>query len=67
MITGKVNSALEAKFTLLLRDANEITQPIDVVIDTGFNGFLSLKPAQLALLGATWLYRGQGILADGSV
>jgi clan AA aspartic protease len=37
------------------------------VIDTGFNGFLTLPPARLASLGATWLYRGQAVLADGSV
>ena len=67
MITGIVNSALEATLTLLVRDANRLTQPIDVVIDTGFNGFLTLPPAQIASLGATWLYRGQGVLADGSV
>lgn len=67
MITGIVNSDLEATLTLLMQDVNGQTQPIDVVIDTGFNGFLLLRPVQLALLGATWLYRGQGVLADGSV
>lgn len=67
MIIGIVNSALEATLTLLVQDVNGQTHPIDVVIDTGFNGFLTLTPAQLTLLGATWLCRGQGVLADGSV
>jgi len=67
MITGIVNSALEATITLRGQDLTGQTQPIDAVIDTGFNGFLTLPPARLASLGATWLYRGQAVLADGSV
>jgi len=67
MIAGIVNSALEATITLLVQDATGQNQPIDVLIDTGFDGFLTLPPARLASLGAAWLYRGQGMLADGSV
>lgn len=67
MIHGIVNSALEATVTLEVQDVNGQTQPIDVVIDTGFNGYLTLPPARLVSLAATWLYRGQGVLADGSI
>jgi clan AA aspartic protease len=37
------------------------------VIDTGFTGYATLPMALLAALGATWLYRQEGILADGSI
>lgn len=67
MITGIVDSALEATIALFVQDVNGSTHSIDAVIDTGFNGFLTLPPARLASLGATWLYRGQGVLADGSI
>lgn len=67
MITGRVNSALEASMVLTVQDLSGQTQPMDTVIDTGFNGFLTLPPARLASVGAAWLYRGQGILADGSL
>lgn len=67
MITGIVNVALEATLALPIQDANGQTRSVEVVLDTGFNGFLTLPPAQIAVLRATWLYRGRGVLADGSV
>jgi clan AA aspartic protease len=39
---------------------------VEAVIDTGFNGFLTLPPALIATLGLPWLCRQQGQLADGS-
>lgn len=66
MITGTVNSSLEATVALFLQDANGQTQPIDVTLDTGFNGFLTLPSARIASLGARWLCREQATLADGS-
>lgn len=67
MITGVVNPALEAILPLLVQDAGGRTQPVEVVIDTGFNGFLTLPPALIASLRLSWLCRQQGLLADGSV
>lgn len=67
MITGVVNSSLEAILPLLLQDMSGQTHQMDVVIDTGFNGFLTLPTGTIASLGLTWLYRHQGLLADGSV
>ncbi len=40
---------------------------MEAIIDTGFNGFLTLPPALVAALGLPWLCRQQGQLADGSV
>jgi clan AA aspartic protease len=40
---------------------------VEAIIDTGFNGFLTLSPALIAVLGLPWLCREQGELADGSV
>lgn len=67
MITGIVNAALEATLPLRVQDASGRTQQIDAVIDTGFNGFLTLPPTRIASLGLPWLCRQQGLLADGSV
>ncbi len=67
MITGAVNTALEAIIPLLLQDVNGLTHQIEAVIDTGFSGFLTLPPARIAALGLPWLCRQQGVLADGSV
>jgi predicted aspartyl protease len=67
MITGVVNPALEAIIPLLVQDATGGTRQIEVVIDTGFNGSLTLPTALVASLGLPWLCRQQGLLADGSV
>ena len=57
----------EPLLRLTVRDT--VGQPIDVegVIDTGFNGFVTLPPGLIAALGLPWLCRQQGQLADGSL
>ena len=40
--------------------------PIEVVIDTGFTGDLTLSRAQVTALGLAWFGRVVGQLADGS-
>ena len=67
MITGKVNAELEALLLLsVLGEADNEVQ-IDAVIDTGFNGFLTLPTALVEQLKLPWLFRQQGELADGSL
>ncbi|MGK7889362.1 MAG: clan AA aspartic protease [Leptolyngbyaceae cyanobacterium] len=39
---------------------------VDAVIDTGFNGFLSLPTAIITELGLSWSYRDRATLGDGS-
>jgi clan AA aspartic protease len=67
MMAGTVNTDLVPLLTLAVRDAAGQPHDVEAVIDTGFNGFLTLPPALIAALGLRWLCRQQGQLADGSV
>jgi clan AA aspartic protease len=66
MISGSVNSNLEAIVRLLIEDANGQTQAIDVKVDTGFTGFLSLPLAIVASLGLIPTIREGVNIGDGS-
>jgi clan AA aspartic protease len=66
-MTGAVNVNLEAVLRLSVRDSVDQSHDVDAVIDSGFNGFLTLPPALIATLGLSWLCRQQGQLADGSI
>ena len=63
---GEVNPHHEAVVRLPLIDSSGQTRDIEAVIDTGFNGFLTLLPAQVAELGLTRLGQKSLILANGS-
>ncbi len=67
MMTGTVNADLEALLQLTIRDVAGQPHGVEAVVDTGFNGFLTLPPALIAALGLPWLCRQEGQLADGSV
>jgi clan AA aspartic protease len=62
-----VNPRLEATVRLQIEDSSGHLHLIEVVIDTGFTGDLTLPIAQISALGLPW--RGQQVtqLADGSV
>ena len=66
MMTGIVTAQREAILTLTLHDANGREHAYDAVIDTGYNGTLTLPPDAIALLGLRWHRAGRAILADGS-
>jgi clan AA aspartic protease len=66
MITGVVNSSLEATLRLTVRGPNGATRRITAVVDTGFDGFLTLPSETIAELGLLWNGKSQAILADGS-
>ncbi len=66
MITGVVNADLEATLRLTVRGPSGQIQKIRAVVDTGYNGCLTLPSAIIALLGLSWHRRGRVILADGS-
>jgi len=67
MITGTVNAHREAIIRLSVLDASGQPYEIDTVVDTGFNGSLTLPPATIAALGLVWRNRGSAILTNGAV
>lgn len=61
-----VNPDREAIIRLPVRGPDEREQEIEAVIDTGFNGFLTLPPEVVMALGLAFIGRGRAILANGS-
>ncbi|MCY4658382.1 MAG: clan AA aspartic protease [Acidobacteria bacterium] len=66
MITGRVTAHGEAVVPLYVGGSGDQGRQIDTVIDTGFNGFLTLPAALIQELGLVWRRRGRAMLADGS-
>ena len=66
MIQGVVNAAYEAVVRLTVQGPLGQSQEIEAVVDTGYNGFLTLPPALVSELGLAYRDRGRAILADGS-
>ena len=66
MITGEVNVHHEATIRLPVRDADGREQEVEAILDTGFNGSLTLPPAVIPALGLPWRSRGLVILANGT-
>ena len=64
MITGTVTDRREAVIRLSVYGPAGQYQEIEAVIDTGFDGSLSLPSSIITQLGLTW--RRRGLLADGS-
>jgi clan AA aspartic protease len=66
MITGIVNADFEPIIPLSIcgSDGNVYTQ--EAIVDTGFNGWLSLPPDLIAELNLKWKRRGRAILGDGT-
>ncbi|HXU33230.1 MAG TPA: clan AA aspartic protease [Thermoanaerobaculia bacterium] len=65
MIFGRVNAFREAIVTLVLRSAEGQDQNIEAVVDTGFNGHLTLPPDVVAALGLPFRRSGRALLGDG--
>jgi clan AA aspartic protease len=66
MITGVVNAELEPIISISIRNSNSKVFTQDAILDTGFNGWLSLPPDLIARLNLPWKRRGRAILGDGS-
>jgi clan AA aspartic protease len=66
MIIGVVNAEFEPIISLSIRrsDGKFFTQ--DAIVDTGFNGWLSLPSDLITELNLQWKRRGRAILGDGS-
>jgi clan AA aspartic protease len=66
MIIGVVTPFHQATIRLTVRGPTGQEQEIEAVIDTGFDGTLSLPPADITALGLPWRRRGRALLADGT-
>jgi clan AA aspartic protease len=66
MITGVVTADREALIRLEVQGPAGQVEDVDAVIDTAFEGWLSLPPALIARLGLVWRRRGRALLADGT-
>ena len=67
MIEGVVNAAYEAVVTLPLRGQAGQERDIEVVIDTGYNGFLTLPPSLVEELELPLVGPSRATLANGDV
>lgn len=65
MITGLVTADRQAIITLTVRGPAGQEHEIEAIVDTGFDGWLSLPSSVIVQLGLTWLQRGRALLADG--
>ncbi|MEP7337319.1 MAG: clan AA aspartic protease [Acidobacteriota bacterium] len=66
MISGYVNSKLEAMVSLPVYGPRGESLDVEALIDTGFAGDLTLPSAEAAALGLESLAAGVLILADGT-
>jgi predicted aspartyl protease len=64
MITGLVRSDCQATIRLTVRGPTGQEQEIEAIIDTGFDGWLSLPPSIIVLLNLDWRQRGRALLVD---
>lgn len=66
MIDGIVSSDHQVIIPLTIWGSAGRGRDIEAIIDTGFDGWLSLLPSLIAALGLEWRQRGRAFLADGS-
>jgi clan AA aspartic protease len=66
MITGIVNADFEPIIALSICGSDGKVHTQEAIIDTGFNGWLSLPPDLIAELNLEWKRRGRAVLGDGT-
>ena len=66
MIEGAVSAAYEAALILTVQGPEGRAHEIEAVIDTGYNGFLTLPPVLMGELDLPFVTSGEATLADGS-
>ena len=66
MISGVVTGDRQAVIHLTVRGPTGQDQEIEAIIDTGFDGCLSLPSSVIVSLDLSWRERGRALLADGS-
>jgi clan AA aspartic protease len=65
MIKGVVTSQRVAVVRLPVLGMKGEEREVKAIIDTGFNGSLTLPPSVIAALDLTWRSRGSAVLANG--
>jgi clan AA aspartic protease len=66
MIIGIVNADFEPIIPLSICGSDGKVYTQEAIVDTGFNGWLSLPPDLIAELNLKWKRRGRAILGDGT-
>jgi clan AA aspartic protease len=66
MIAGIVNAEFEPIISLSVCGSDGKAYRQDAIVDTGFNGWLSLPPELITQLNLSWKRRGRAVLGDGS-
>jgi clan AA aspartic protease len=66
MIRGAFNANREAIVSIAVLDFEGRDARVETVIDTGFDGYLTLPDATIRSLGLTYLGKARARLADGS-
>lgn len=67
MITGHVNSKIEAVISLTVCGLQEVERQIQTVIDTGYSGYLALPADMIVEFNLSSIGTQQVTLADGRV
>lgn len=67
MIIGEVNRYREAVICISVLAPNGQLHQLEAIIDTGFDGWLSLPPDFVTMIKLPWQKIGRAVLADGSV
>lgn len=65
MISGRVESSLDPVVELTIRGSSGRNRSIAFVVDTGYNGALSLTQSIIDHLQLTWSTWNRSVLADG--
>jgi clan AA aspartic protease len=66
MMYGVVNARREATLPLVVGNSTGQRESINTVIDTGFDGYLSLPSEKIIQLGLPWRTSNTATLGDGS-
>jgi clan AA aspartic protease len=66
MIAGIVNADFEPIIPLSICGSDGKVYTQDAIVDTGFNGWLSLPPDLISELNLKWKRRGRAILGNGT-
>ena len=66
MICGSVNEQLEPWIEFVIQDRHGGSHPVHALLDTGFNGYLTLPTSWLRDLGLDCVGQTRVTLADGS-